>query len=729
MSPVLPLDPALEEDLGLEFKRYSCPGQRQAIRAVFFLKPGATLLINLPTGSGKSLVAWAPALMAPQGSLSLMVTPTVALALDQERQLREKYPPRVAASLPDRLAWHSGLSEADRTEIRRRLSDGTQRVLIASPESIVTSLARPLYDAAATGQLRYFIVDEAHLVAQWGTEFRPEFQSMCGLRRELLAHCPTISDRFRTLLLSATLSQESFEILRNLFAEDLFDHVSAVTLRPEPEYWISSARYEGIRATRVVELIRVVPRPFLLYVTTREQAKEWTERILQLGIRRAGCVHGATPSDVRSDVVDRWRSGELDCVIATSAFGLGMDKSDVRAVIHACVPESLDRFYQEVGRGGRDGKSCVSLLVYTEKDVEVARGISSERVITIDEGLPRWQAMVDHARCDYSTSRLYLDLTQRTPKITGDTAMNNAWNLRTLVLLNRAGLIAIESSRPPDTQRLANESDADFQNRRETVMRDYSVTCPVRLLDDGHRNRTTWENRIEPIRQALLHNGWNKFAVMERLLSGNREIASALSDAYTLRGCGTCVDLVSVCGGCPVCRATGHRQFSFVLPEPDAITSVQCEIDASIQHILGTGKSLLFVACPRSENGRMFRKKLFQFLLPALVRCGVREISAPAELQKDTNCRTLYRHSPNRFILHRDLGDRDKFRADLFLPRVTLFLTDSKDSLPEEIINIERPLHVVFAWDDIPDRARPDSRFFDRSVHTTFNGLLGRLSQ
>jgi ATP-dependent DNA helicase RecQ len=113
------------------------------------------------------------------------------------------------------------------------MSDGTQRVLIASPESIVTSLARPLYEAAATGRLRYFIVDEAHLVAQWGTEFRPEFQSMCGLRRELLAHCPAIADRFRTLLLSATLSQESVDILRNLFAEELFDHVSAVTLRPE----------------------------------------------------------------------------------------------------------------------------------------------------------------------------------------------------------------------------------------------------------------------------------------------------------------------------------------------------------------------------------------------------------------------------------------------------------------------------------------------------------------
>ena len=157
------------------------------------------------------------------------------MAIDQERQLREQYPPRTVRELPESIAWHSGLSDADKKLIRRRLGDGSQRIIIASPESVVTALARPLYEAAKTGQLKYFVVDEAHLVAQWGTEFRPEFQSMCGLRRELLESCPTTSDRFRTLLFSATLSQESFDILRDLFSEELFDTVSAVALRPEPE--------------------------------------------------------------------------------------------------------------------------------------------------------------------------------------------------------------------------------------------------------------------------------------------------------------------------------------------------------------------------------------------------------------------------------------------------------------------------------------------------------------
>ncbi len=106
----------------------------------------------------------------------MMVTPTIALALDQERQLREKYPAAASAGLPDKLAWHSGLTELQRSEIRQRLFDGTQRILIASPESIVSSLARPLYDAAKSGRLKYFIVDEAHLIAEWARTSVPSFK-------------------------------------------------------------------------------------------------------------------------------------------------------------------------------------------------------------------------------------------------------------------------------------------------------------------------------------------------------------------------------------------------------------------------------------------------------------------------------------------------------------------------------------------------------------------------
>jgi ATP-dependent DNA helicase RecQ len=395
------------------------------------------------------------------------------------------------------LAWHSGLSDDAKKTIRTSIFDGTQRIIIASPESIVTSLARPLFDTARDGRLAYFVVDEAHLVAQWGTEFRPEFQSMCGLRRELLRECPTEEVRFKTLLLSATLSQESADILRELFAEQHFDAVSAVTLRPEPEYWMCRTDFETTRTRRIIELIRVAPRPFLLYVTTREQATAWSDRMRELRIRRSGCVHGATNADIRADVIDNWRAGNLDAVVATSAFGLGMDKSDVRAVIHACVPESVDRYYQEVGRGGRDGKACVSLLIHTDRDREIARGLSSKKVITIEKGLQRWKSMVHHARRDGSDARYLLNLSQKPPGVSGDTEANNKWNLRTVVLLNRARVIRIESLRPPDIEPLPGESDEQVHIRRERALTEYSLTCPVRLLEDLHLSEDLWKERVE----------------------------------------------------------------------------------------------------------------------------------------------------------------------------------------------------------------------------------------
>src|SRR5262249_37091367 len=151
------------------------------------------------------------------------------------------------------------------------------------------------------------------------------------------------------------------------FAEDHYEEVHGVALRPEPEYWASQAENEQEREGRVRELVRVVPRPFLIYVTTPQDAARWDDNVAKMGINRRGCVHGDTPPDEREIVINKWRAGDIDCVIATSAFGLGMDKSDIRAVIHACIPESIDRFYQEVGRAGRDGLAAVSFLISCEE--------------------------------------------------------------------------------------------------------------------------------------------------------------------------------------------------------------------------------------------------------------------------------------------------------------------------------------------------------------------------
>lgn len=382
----VPADPILPNELGEKFSNYKCPGQRTAIRSVFLSKPGSTLLINLPTGAGKSLAAWAPALT--QTGLTVVVVPTIALALDQAHQIEElAAQSTVRADGP--FAWHSGLDDIDRETIRKRVRSGNQSIIFASPESLVGGLAPALYQAAKSGRIANFVVDEAHLIAQWGNEFRPEFQAIAGLRRDLLRRSPEIS-KFRTILLTATLTEESYATIATLFgpANDI-EIVSATHLRPEPSYWVHGASSQTDREQKLLEVVRHLPRPFIIYATTPDDVERWAKLLRDDGHERLATVHGDTPPRERSQVVMRWERGRIDGVVATSAFGLGMDQSDVRAIVHVCIPETINRFYQEVGRGGRDGRACVSILLYTDEDRALARELNRERLISVEKGLTR----------------------------------------------------------------------------------------------------------------------------------------------------------------------------------------------------------------------------------------------------------------------------------------------------------------------------------------------------
>jgi superfamily II DNA helicase RecQ len=213
-----------------------------------------------------------------------------------------------------------------------------------------------LYSANKAGLLKYLVVDEAHLTAQWGDSFRPAFQALAGVRRGLLRDCS--GEAFRTILMSATFSPQNIETLDVLFGPtDTIQMVSAVHLRPEPRYWAYKARNESEKRSLVLELLNHVPRPFILYVTERRDADIWASLLRQSGnYERIACFTSDTPNAQRKKIIDDWDENGLDGIVATSAFGVGMDKFDIRTIIHATIPESLDRFYQEVGRGGRDGK-------------------------------------------------------------------------------------------------------------------------------------------------------------------------------------------------------------------------------------------------------------------------------------------------------------------------------------------------------------------------------------
>ncbi len=727
-SPHLPLDTAVQYGLQLPFTGYQGPGQRLAVRAAFFLRPGGTLVVNLPTGTGKSLVAWAPALLSEQNALTVMITPTIALAIDQERQLHEKYP-QAPGGLPQELAWHSGLSEDARRVIRSRVRNCNQRVLITSPESFVGPLSRVLYETAEKGLLKYFVVDEAHLVAQWGNDFRPEFQAMSGMRRDLLRHCPK-GKEFRTLLLSATLTQESFDVLETLFSEGAFDSVNAVSLRPEPEYWISPSHTKQERDRKVTELIRLVPRPFLLYVTTQPDANEWYRRVMQLGIKRTGCVHGSTSNAERERVIGLWRAGEIDCVVATSAFGLGMDKSDIRAVIHACIPESLDRYYQEVGRSGRDGKASVSfLLPSTEADTKTAKSISDERIISLKKGFERWSDLIKSETAVRTNGVWQVDLNTRPKHIQQDSDANAAWNLRTLVLLNRAGIIRLEACRPPDIQPIEGEPESAFEKRREQAMQQFFATAHFTIRESGgHLDPLVWDAEVKAERDRMFAVSNQAFDRMERLLRGNVEIGRLLQETYSISTANGGASPEHFCAGCSECRAklssNSHR---FRHPEPDRVTCiVQADIEV-LRSILRTNAEVVYVRFDSSLSPRDQVKRGLWFV-QRLVGKGVAEFAVPSHWKEKREWKTIHVLSTYGFVVNSDLNNYDPHGNDLPLPRATFLLDEERPVIPQSLINMNRPFHLIFAPEDAVETGS-NRRFFDLHPHIRDYDLVRRLGE
>jgi ATP-dependent DNA helicase RecQ len=725
-TPGLPLDTALRYGLDLPFTGYQSPGQRQAIHAAFFLKPGGTLVVNLPTGSGKSMVAWAPALSSQANELTVMVTPTISLAIDQEKQLHD-LPKKATGNLAKNLAWHSGLTDETKKEIRSRLNAGSQRILITSPEALCGALSRYVYKAAEQGRLKYFVVDEAHLVAQWGNEFRPAFQAMSGIRRDLLTICP--GDKvFRTLLLSATLTQESFNVLQSLFSDGVFDSVNAVSLRPEPEYWIHQSLTPADRREKVKELIRVVPRPFLLYSTKKEDAESWNNTLGQMGILRRGCVHGNTNSAERDRVIELWRKGDIDCVSATSAFGLGMDKQDVRAVIHACIPESVDRFYQEVGRSGRDGAASVSFLMSCDDaDNDIASTISQERIITCEEGLKRWRYLVETSKLNKKGNRV-VNLNSRPAHITQDSDANAAWNLRTLVLLNRAAVISLQSSPPPELEKDEAESEAEFESRLQQVLDAYYSSAELRINDDfdDHLNPAFWDQVVEPHRKIMFESGSRGFQRMRRLLKGAQEVGSLLRETYTI----TTNDLIHspqvYCGGCPVCRQPNASRYDhFVNPEPERISNI-VEFDIErLKKVFLTTSEIAFVSYSPSTE---IEEIAFASVLPKLVRMGVSEVVVPESWQLSTEWQDIHLLSSNGFIVGRTTKRMGLEPNELHLPRITILQEDDLSGINEELINLERPFHIVVARNDVLDRVT-GKRFFDLYPSISFVEFVRKLGQ
>ena len=615
-------DPFLDE---FGYGSYRSMGQRRALRAALGAPRGSTLVVSLPTGEGKSLVFHALARVGfgDGRGVTLVVTPTVALAADHEQNSRQ-------LGFDDPSLMYRAGDPSRNQQLLSRVGTGEQSLCFASPEAVCTALRAPLREAARSGLLRAIVVDEAHLIDHWGINFRPEFQMLAGLRRELLELAGT--RRFRTMLLSATLTHDSITVLGTLFPGDPFRIVSAARLRPEIDFWVATPASRQVREARVLEALHHLPRPVILYTTTRADAASWYSGLAATGFRRIGTVTGETPDAERERVVRGWRDGTIDMVVGTSAFGLGIDNPDVRAVVHACIPESLDRFYQEVGRGGRDGRTSLSLLVPSQNDRGIARRLSARQLLTEEVAEHRWRAMFTHEAHRFEDGVHVVPVDSRPGVDDREIDMvgpkNTSWNVKTLVLMAAAGGITLRDV-PDQLVRHVNSAIDLEDDEADDGGASGAERSHVRLTvdDPTHLDPTFWEGRISGFRAFQKDAARRSFDRMTAFLRADRCAADIIAPLYEIEADPEnelpAVGVGRACGGCPSCRRADRPKRSVdapLTPHPWPVTAPA----ETLQRLIGPDGQLLVFHGPR-PSGALHRRRQ-RDALRRVAHLGVRNV-------------------------------------------------------------------------------------------------------
>jgi ATP-dependent DNA helicase RecQ len=355
------IDRVAREAFGFETLR---PGQREAIEAVL---AGRDTLVVMSTGSGKSAIYQIAGLLI-EGA-TVVVSPLIALQRDQVEDLAER-----AAGGAAQL--NSSLPASERERALAELAEDALEFLFLAPEQLANddvlaelSVARP----------SLLVIDEAHCISEWGHDFRPEYLRV-GAAAEALGRPPILA-------LTATAAPP----VREEIVEQLGLRDPAVLIRgfDRPNIRLAVERFHGEQGAErklraLQDAIEAAPKPGIVYAATRRQAEELADSLCDRGVRAAS-YHAGMRASERDAVQERFMDSGLDVVAATTAFGMGIDKADVRWVFHGEISESVDAYYQELGRAGRDGEPAEARLFYRQEDLGLRRFFSGTGHVEVDE--------------------------------------------------------------------------------------------------------------------------------------------------------------------------------------------------------------------------------------------------------------------------------------------------------------------------------------------------------
>jgi ATP-dependent DNA helicase RecQ len=332
---------------------------------------GNDCLALLPTGGGKSICFQVPA-MAKEG-LCLVITPLIALMKDQVENLRRK---GITA-----FSIYSGMNRKEVVSTLQVAGNSNCKFLYVSPERLQTWIFKEYLPSLG---ITLIAVDEAHCISQWGYDFRPSYMRIASLREELPG-VPVLA-----LTASATPEVQKDICAKLLFAKELVFRQSFE--RPNLSYSVFNV---SSKINKLQDVLANVPGTGIIYCRSRKKAQEISDLLRMKGLS-ADFYHAGLSQDHRNEKQDAWLKGKTRFIVCTNAFGMGIDKPDVRVVVHIDVTDCLENYYQEAGRAGRDGKRSYAVLLWSKKELNVLDETVDKKFPGIDEIRKVYKALMNH---------------------------------------------------------------------------------------------------------------------------------------------------------------------------------------------------------------------------------------------------------------------------------------------------------------------------------------------